>query len=391
MTSRKPRMIPGIPTVMAVFFSMQLASQGFADPLADAVVDWVVSKGGYFSEKIVIRGMDPQDPSSPLGVFAVADINPKETLFEIPHSCYIALWDDAVEVDDHDPEEAEHYWENICLLSRKLANEINLGQNSSYAPFIDYVRAQKHGQLPATWSKAGKDALRSLLPSGSDVVDWIEKYFKGTCIDENDEFQEHIVATTVQRCYDTALIPVWDMVNHWNGRNNTENGSVFAGDKLQVRASTLIRKGEEVYTSYDECADCGEQMYYWGTPEILRDFGFVESPAQKWVFYDEGIWFMLAPSDYSNDSSELEVIWDTEEVPESYDSDDLPDGIPDTDGINFMRGELKRLNDVAKFELEEQGSIPKYEWDTIMQYYTAATLALSKAIDAAVVFRDKEL
>ena len=33
---------------------------------------------------------------SELGVFAKDDIEPQEPLIEVPHSCYIALWDKAL-------------------------------------------------------------------------------------------------------------------------------------------------------------------------------------------------------------------------------------------------------------------------------------------------------
>eukprot|EP00957_Ditylum_brightwellii_P008684 659171-Ditylum_brightwellii.AAC.1 len=96
---------------------------------------------------------------------------------------------------------------------------MKLGSESEFAPYTEYIMTQQRGQLPATWSKAGKDALRAVAFQGSDIVDWITDRFgengENHCVSDKDE--EHAMALSVQRGYDSALIPIWDMFNHWNG------------------------------------------------------------------------------------------------------------------------------------------------------------------------------
>ena len=81
------------------------------------------------------------------------------------------------------------------------------------------------------------------------------------------------------------------MVNHDNGQINTENTPISSESGIKVWASKPIKAGEEIFASYDRCLDCQDVANYWGTPEILRDFGFVERYPRRFVAYDEGIWF----------------------------------------------------------------------------------------------------
>ena len=117
------------------------------------------------------------------------------------------------------------YHHNLCMLTHKLIDEMKLGvDKSQYGPYIAYLKTQKAGQLPANWSMQGKNLLRKIAFESSPIVDWIDWYFKNnngegeggddgnnSCINANDPFEEHMAEMTVQRCYDTALIPLWDM------------------------------------------------------------------------------------------------------------------------------------------------------------------------------------
>lgn len=340
---------------------------------ANAIIKWVVAKEGFFSEKLEIHHLDPNDSTSPLGVFASHDITPHEPLLYVPHECFIALWQDEVQEDPNDETEL-YFYQNVCKLSQKLAKELKLGENSDYAPFVEYMNAQTKGQIPATYSDAGKSVLRKVqTPSGNDLVDWMEHDFNFcTPLDRN------ALALTKQRGYDTAMIPIWDMFNHKNGHVNTENDPMYANNGLQVRASTDIYKGQEVYATYDECVDCRNVWWYWGTPEIFRDFGFVEQYRQRWVFEEEEIYFEID----ENDNQELEVTWDLSD-----------DGwrIPGKYGIAFLRQELERLRTVSELELKEKPKeVPAHEWDTIVQFHQAATTAISKAIESAELYLEKD-
>ena len=64
---------------------------------------------------------------------------------------------------------------------------------------------------------------------GSEIMDWIDLNFHRTgCISSNDPFEVNMVEMIVQRSFDDAVIPLWDMVNDDNGRINTDNDSMYS-------------------------------------------------------------------------------------------------------------------------------------------------------------------
>lgn len=178
--------------------------------LRNDLIEWIRAKGGEVSNKIQIQ----RHPIGYMGVFAIEDINPQEQLFRVPRECYIQVSDQDVKAMSSDSieQELKAYNHNLCKLAHNLMEEMELDKNSEYAPFIAYLKTQQRGQLPVNWSKSGKDMLREVAFPGSPIVDWIDWNFKQTkCIEEDDKFAEHMIEMTVQRCYDTALIPLWDM------------------------------------------------------------------------------------------------------------------------------------------------------------------------------------
>ena len=293
---------------------------------------------------------------------------------EIPQSCYIHVFNEAKEVSNN-PNWKENQEDNVCLLSHRLMEEMNLGESSRYAPYIAYLQTQKVGQLPVNWSKEGKDLLQKVLVPGSDGVDWMDVYFKGGCIDGDNTFEVHMMEMTVQRHFDTALIPIWDMVNHDNGRFNTEINSIYDEGGVKVHASGVIRAGEEILATYDMCADCGDHAEENGTPEILRDFGFVEAYPHRWYFEEGDIWFVVK----EEGAAGHRVHWVPEGTEYHFDFD--------VEDVLFLQRELDRLLEVGMNDdlLEYTGRLPLHEWRVIIDYYTAAKTDLRLAMEKLII------
>ena len=162
-----------------------------------------------------------------------------------------------------------------------------------------------------------------------------------------------------------------DRVNHDNANINTENDSMHHKDGMKVRASRDLQAGEEIFTTYNDCVDCEDTSAYWGTSEILRDFGFVEGLSRRWVFIDQEIWFEV----HHSKDGKSEVIFD--------DDDDYNDdiyGVPDKEQIHFLENELYRLNEVGEIVLKEQGEIPDAEWTNIQLLHSAAVADIMAAM-----------
>ena len=342
--------------------------------ITNGMINWVRSQGGSFNTKVEIRRMDPSNNSSPFGVFAKESLDRNELIMHIPDKCYIQVWDAAIDLgalEGEEEKDANHF--NLCELTHELIKEMKLGDQSQFAPYIAYLNTQKPGQLPVQWSEQGKNVLRNVSFPGSEIVDWIDLNFHRTgCISSNDSFEANMVEMIVQRSFDDALIPLWDMVNHDNGRINTENDSMYSEGGIKVRASRLIEAGEEIFASYDLCLDCLEVHKEWGTPEILKDFGFVENYPHRWIFDNNGstIWFEIVATPQDG----LSVVFDTLKE-NSF-------GIPKRKDILFLQSELERLQRVGKEFLKERGSIPHYEWNMINAYHEAAVTGISTGIEA---------
>ena len=345
-----------------------------ADVVVQSMIDWVNSNGGSLNEKIEIRRLNPSDSSSPMGVFAKERLEQEEIIMIIPTSLYLNVWDEAINMDELESVQAfEANNSNLCKLTHKLAKEMKLGEKSQFAPYIAYLKTQREGQLPALWAEEARDLLRSISQPESQIVDWIKDNFqKKGCISE-DSFEVQMLALVLQRSFDAAMIPLWDMVNHDNGRINTKNTSIYSKKGIEVMASRVIDKGEEIFASYDLCLDCFDVEDYWGTQEVLKDFGFIEPYPHRWIEYNNGktIWYLIMEVD-----GELKVAFDTE------DEDGF--GVPDKEDIEILKKELERLESMEnELQRMRNSSIPDYQWDTVVKFFTSKKMGLSMAIEAA--------
>ena len=74
-------------------FSTTNAVESDNNKIQDDLISWVRSKGGSFSDKLEIRRVNPEDPTSYMGVFVRETIEAKESLFVIPRDCFIQVFD----------------------------------------------------------------------------------------------------------------------------------------------------------------------------------------------------------------------------------------------------------------------------------------------------------
>lgn len=163
------------------------------------MVEWLRSKpNGFISSRIEIRR---SDTASYFGIFASHDIKKHELLLRIPDEMKI-------QIDDPD-----HYIHDVCELSWLLKEEFEKEDESLYAPYINYLRDQPRGQLPAMWSDGGKALLLKVQGSllmndympnvvhGEHIITWMEEYFEYCMTDEetSETLDPHFLALVVQR------------------------------------------------------------------------------------------------------------------------------------------------------------------------------------------------
>jgi hypothetical protein len=381
------------------------------------------SKGGFVSDKITIRRRDPNDPTSPMGVFATEDIRKNETVLTVSRNCYIALEPNEVKgadiylLEDVSMDKMmEVYFANSCRLTHKYMQElqkwIEAPEESDYAPYMAYLETQAMGMLPATYSDSGKNLLRKIQGPTTEqnaekfgvdsltkesvvsenygnyslppwqMVDWIDEQFvKTNCVEGDKPEQVHAVELVIQRGYDHELIPIWDMFNHDNGLLNIATNSLRSEEGIKVWALKDIDADQELLATYNYCTDCFDVGDDWGTPGIYRDFGFVENLPQMWPFLDHNIYFQVVQEETTG-HIRAEFFRDptTGEL----------EGVPDDKGLRYLREELSRVSmlDLEK-ELEE-GDLPQHEWAMIVKYHQSVMIALTAGIQATLKEKDPE-
>ena len=370
-----------------------------SDPVLDiaqSMREWMTNGGGFVNEKVEIRRRIPEDNTSPLGVFALQDVEEKELVFHVPHDLYIRLRDDEIVVtpivDEKEriQKELKDYYDNTCMLAQRLMNETKKYRESPsstrFEPYIRYLEeTQPRGQLPATYSPQAKDLLRriqgtrelesfvgaSFLPR-LDMVDWIDNHLvKKGCFDANDLDSYHSTAIAIQRGFDFDLVPVWDFVNHdVLERVNVKTNAIREEGGFRVWASRKILAGEEVLYSYNYCEDCLNDGDERGTPGMLEDFGFVEDYPQLWPFPDRLVQAKIIEKGEQSGRYEATFVVSNHEK-----------GLhaPSWEDIDFFIHHLQRIRSLgieSKLELVESS----YERATIARYYDSVLIALSSII-----------
>ena len=322
------------------------------DDHAKAILEWVTSKeGGFFNDKLELRRFDVDDLQSPVGMFAKSDLEENDILLSVPREVLITAEDDT-----------EEYGGIWCPTAFNLIREMRLGDQSKYAPYVNYLLSQRPGQLPSAWSAAGKSMLLKLLGQAdtddtndlppASATNWLDGDWKWECEGSDDPLAQNAAMLLVQRGWDDYLIPLFDMMSHRNGKwLNSYSESVFEylDEPIVARASRDIKAGEQIYMSYQFCADCGNKVHGYGTPEIFRDYGFVEQYPQRW-FFGRGMSFVLD----EDDSGKVELEW-------------LGERGPTERGIQFL---FERLVELEEAELVTPDlPIPKEELDVIRLYH----------------------
>uniref|UniRef100_A0A7S4MLG1 SET domain-containing protein n=1 Tax=Odontella aurita TaxID=265563 RepID=A0A7S4MLG1_9STRA len=364
------------------------------DPSISHMIEYFTSRGIYYHPSQTVRREDPSDPSSRLGVYASADI-PKDTLLvSIPWNCTINA---GIKIDN-----PTHL---SCATVRNLMEEMKMGERneSKFGPYVQYLSEQRRGQLPSAWSAAGKDLLSRVLDEGGEenslppggATDLLEDDWRRGCGGSDDPFEENAAMLVTQRAEDDLILPLYDFYNHRNGEylslvNKKIEHSNYTD--FEVYAGRDITKGEQIYGSYNQCSNCGGRVNVYGTPDIFRDYGFIESYPQRWIFRGP-VKFGFDLLEKVEGSGEISFRWTEEGRPL------LPERR--REGAAFFRGHVLRLERLRMEEEEkrrveeeerlgkggESGAgvgVPEYEWNMIWSFVDATVLAMTHAIENAL-------
>lgn len=339
------------------------------------VVDWVVENGGYFNPKQAFRRDVETDDTT---IVASSHISKGEVLAKIPWKCVLTA-----NTDSYDSE-------LFCNTTFLLVNELNKGNDSFYAPYTTYLQANPPRITPSTYSENGKELFQTILGKNQlppqRATRWIDRFWIQDC--GGSKKDQDTVMSMVSRGDDDVLVPLYDFYNHGNFEN--ARTVVKQDEYFLVKAKRNIYVGQEILLSYNQCSNCGNRILTYGTPELFREYGFIEQFPQRWIFHDQEIAFDIE----KEESGELEVTFLDDDVSQAFDN-----LYQVTEwGIDILQAHLERLsklNETTIQPLLEQQSLPQDEMDSIMSFYNALMHALELGVEAAkdyeyIVWNDKK-
>ena len=149
------------------------------------------------------------------------------------------------------------------------------------------------------------------------------------------------------------------MLNHHNGLvNSITRPSIYDKDGFGVYALKDLNAGEELLYSYHGCPDCkgcptcGTSLEYWGTPEMIRDFGFVEPYPQRFYYDDMG-----------------PVYLKIDETPDGFAISNEGGEWPE---IEWIESEILRLEHLYEQDIHPlRNVLPLHELETIVNYHAS--------------------
>ena len=326
------------------------------------LVDWIVSKGGYFNPK--------QEFLSSNQVYATERIERDEVLYSAPWDCILR------------DEKSRHLYSDglHCANAHFLIQELKKGNESIYAPYTQYLELLPKYEVPSAWSEAGKDLLELICGYGQlppkNPVSWLITDWRLYCRGSTDEFDDTAAMLVLSRGDEGLMVPLFDFYSHANGKLCNADYRINHGVSYALFATRDIEKGEAIHVSFNRCNSCNH-LNHFGTPELLRDHGFVEPYPQSYHFNSLNFSFALDKNEQAEDGS-LTVTW----LPHNNTEADI-DRI-----YTYLHSQLKRLKQVVKPELEtikysNATKVPTHEWNIATRYFEALVVALESAIDAS--------
>eukprot|EP00537_Pseudo-nitzschia_pungens_P010078 CAMPEP_0172391918 /NCGR_PEP_ID=MMETSP1061-20121228/8205_1 /TAXON_ID=37318 /ORGANISM="Pseudo-nitzschia pungens, Strain cf. pungens" /LENGTH=1472 /DNA_ID=CAMNT_0013122659 /DNA_START=216 /DNA_END=4634 /DNA_ORIENTATION=+ len=335
----------------------------------ERIFDWIRNApDGFVTPKQGVSRMVEGNIETPLIVVALDNIAKGELLVQTP-------WSHILKSDDEDRDD-ELGW--YCGTASRLAEEMKLGEDSFYAPYVTYLNEEPDNQLTHQYTMQGKAMLHQiiglhhdevnrspasdrsdafaqrLMPEGIDTS--LKSNWFGTCgADRSDTIATKAASMVVQRADDHILIPAYDAYNHRNNdpvhHKNYMNARTVTTEEMYHQTFALrdIQKGEQIFISYNMCEQCQGRIWgRFGTAEMYREYGFVEWFPQRWWYpgfgdYDEEEnAFEIAQFDlYQNESNlDLTLKW----THLSSDAKKLERF------ALFLEGEIRRLNRLKNVE-----------------------------------------
>jgi spermidine synthase len=359
-----------------------------ADQDGKLLVDWVVKKdGGMVSDKLELRKVKRGLGGYDFGMFATQDFVKDEVVMTIPLSCMVSSTKRYKKNSNKDDSVPQTTLERECQTVHNMVFEYQKGNNSDYYPYMKYI-FEGHGNLWGetlkTWSEEGKRVLfdtvidTELAPQRVFVEQFSYDNDCEPSPQDNEKPDQSVDAETrhlseqayvyfLARSRGDSIVPLYDMIPHRNGHwRNVDAEMIPEKRVISVYAHRDIQKGEQLYTSMNECDHLGcedlEDTYL--TQHLFSHFGVLEDYPRRWLL------------EADPEMDDMDMIIDLDQRRE-------PDGskklflhwrtpLPDPYQINWIHAHLQRLHRINQTVYEEAATLDApHERDTTIQYYEA--------------------
>jgi len=337
----------------------------------EELTQWLRNKGGILNSKLQTK--------STTGLYSKTKIPKNELLLKVPAEYLIShglkVGDEVLYKDTPsditsinpdltfvigDGEETVDYkyiqtsnGESVeCDSVRNLLHEMELGDESEYAPYLNYLLS-RDVKVPSDWSNAGKSALLEI------VGDILPPYTLQTKWES-----ECNIKTTMKipPLYKNLFIPFFDMLQ-FNNEESSSNAvlEVSLNTGVTIHATRDIEADEGLSIPFNYCSNCKELDVgsSISTPDVFRDYGVVEAYPQRWFFQNLQIAFEI----YSF-NQEKTLKWIQTGPRHSY---------------QILKQQFNRL---LSYELDE--NIPEY--DMLSQYTKSLLTALNLTTTTNLAF-----
>jgi len=175
------------------------------DTIVSNLIHWVRANGGYVNDRISFRSIDPEDPTSPRGVFATQEIDEGEILAHIP-------WDLIIKSPERARGEVEGMSKDDCGVIQETI-KVMTASDSNITPYGRYLLSQPQNYTVGFWSKKGQELFVEMtdhfLPPNS-IHDMLGGEFEDVCDgDVNDPMTVQAVTLVRARSDWEYMVPIY--------------------------------------------------------------------------------------------------------------------------------------------------------------------------------------
>eukprot|EP00977_Amphora_coffeiformis_P007177 scaffold1564_cov174-Amphora_coffeaeformis.AAC.15 len=228
----------------------------------ERLVTWMRQQGGRVDDRIDVIVFD----NGIRGMVALEDIEEGAELLLCPWKLVMGSTSFGDQMKGGD---------SMCAVVQEMAHEIRQGKNSLWYPYLDHIELPR---LLSTWDQSALDELQGLSPyqDATRHLRWLSESCDASFEDSHDKTAvERALISFVSRASEVGMIPIYDLVNHHNGKRNAKLRLTKEGAQLIVVGGP-IPKRQEIYQSYG--IKTASTMYL--------NYGFVEEWPTCWNFKD---------------------------------------------------------------------------------------------------------